>query len=281
MNLPMAMPHISLRLRVAHAMRPARRAAAWCAAALFLWAWTAAAEDLVTRDGRAFSNVRVTRVEPDGIRILHDSGGIKILLKDLPDAWLLRFADPVRQAAEKAAQAAEALKTTSVDPALQARMREIEKGRVWLIGTITTITDRGLLVFARSPEVWDSFEATDKGADRLRGDGVAPSTPDASRRIAEKWIKSGADMLACYSYLSLIQRKDTAAEEVLPKRVTGTFLLKNHPDQPSLTPDNLVCVFAYPDGEFVHETALGTRIYPALNFKIPEALLAPQTQPEP
>ncbi len=239
------------------------------------------AEDLATLDGRNFSNIRVTKVEADGIRVLHDTGGSKILLKDLPPEWRSRYAGEVRRAAEQAAAAAEQISIIPTISADHPKLKEIEKGRVWLIGTVTEIRADGLMLYCRQPEIWDSFEPAPKGLDKVRADYPEATPATARVKLCEKWVRSGADLLQYFSYLSLIQRRDSECERLLPKRVAGSLFVKNHPDQSKLYPDNLVCVFAYPDGVLTVESALGTQPLPAYNYRVPESILKAEIQPEP
>lgn len=58
-----------------------------CLIALYLgtagFAWT---EDLTTTDGKTYKEVTVTKVEPDGLSIAHETGTVKVLFTKLPEA---------------------------------------------------------------------------------------------------------------------------------------------------------------------------------------------------
>jgi hypothetical protein len=43
------------------------------------------AEDITTRSGQIYQNIKITRVEPDGLSITHAAGIVKIPFTDLPD----------------------------------------------------------------------------------------------------------------------------------------------------------------------------------------------------
>lgn len=54
-------------------------------AAGLLFAGIAAAEDLTTTDGKLYKNVTVTKVEPDGLSVSHETGTAKLLFTKLPE----------------------------------------------------------------------------------------------------------------------------------------------------------------------------------------------------
>ncbi len=56
----------------------------WIAAALAV-AGFAGAEDLTTNEGKIYKQVTVTKVEPDGLSIMHESGTAKVLFIELPE----------------------------------------------------------------------------------------------------------------------------------------------------------------------------------------------------
>jgi hypothetical protein len=55
-----------------------------CLLVLSVLAYADAPTTITTRDGATYSNVTVTRVEPDGITIRHDAGLIKLFFRELP-----------------------------------------------------------------------------------------------------------------------------------------------------------------------------------------------------
>lgn len=82
------------------------------------------AEDLVTKDGTRYRDVKVTRVEDNGIRISHQHGMAKILFEELPPALRTKYGyDPKKAAAftavEQAARKAEAEKAAQNAAAAQ------------------------------------------------------------------------------------------------------------------------------------------------------------------
>jgi hypothetical protein len=63
----------------------------------------ALADDLKTTNGKEYKNVKVNRVEPDGIVITHSFGILKIPFTELPKDVQQRFGyDPAKIEAEKA-----------------------------------------------------------------------------------------------------------------------------------------------------------------------------------
>jgi len=68
-------------------------------AIVILAASFAGAEDLAIKD-RSLKNVRVDRVEPDGVTITHAAGICKLGFDELPAEWKARYDyDPVKAAA--------------------------------------------------------------------------------------------------------------------------------------------------------------------------------------
>ena len=59
--------------------------------ALLIVGAIAMAEDIETLDHHVYKNVKITRVEPDGITVSHDTGISKIHYTELPDAVRSRF----------------------------------------------------------------------------------------------------------------------------------------------------------------------------------------------
>jgi hypothetical protein len=75
---------------------------------LFLLALLAYAEDWRTTDGTIYKNVKVLSHDAASVTILHEDGGGKILLKDLPPELQIRFGYNTKEAAAVLdAQAAE------------------------------------------------------------------------------------------------------------------------------------------------------------------------------
>ena len=66
----------------------------------------AAAEDLSTTDGKSYTNVTVTKVEPDGLSITHDTGSAKVPFAKLSEALQKKYSyDPVKAEAYAKEQA--------------------------------------------------------------------------------------------------------------------------------------------------------------------------------
>lgn len=87
----------------------------------------AAAEDITTTDGKTYTAATITKVEPDGIRILHESGTAKIPFAKLPLALQQKHGyDPTKAAAfKKAADAALAAQEAALDK--EAKLQEGKK----------------------------------------------------------------------------------------------------------------------------------------------------------
>ncbi len=89
---------------------------------LVLWTFLSAsllrAEDLTLTDGTVYKNITVTKVDPDGLRIIHSDGGGKVLFTQLPEATQQKYHyDPA--AAQKFAAAQEAKKRADLERALK------------------------------------------------------------------------------------------------------------------------------------------------------------------
>ena len=84
----------------------------------FLLAPLLRAEDLTLTNGTVYKNITVTKVDPDGLRIIHSDGGGKVLFTQLPEATQQKYHyDPA--AAQKFAAAQEAKKRADLERALQ------------------------------------------------------------------------------------------------------------------------------------------------------------------
>ncbi len=81
---------------------------------------SALAEDLTTTDGRIFTAYKITKVDPDGICIMHESGTAKIPFAKLPEALQKQHGyDPAKAAAFKQkADAALAAQEAAIDKEL-------------------------------------------------------------------------------------------------------------------------------------------------------------------
>src|SRR6185436_9745914 len=70
-----------------------------------LLAQTSALGDLRMITGKVLVNARILAVEPDGLRLGHDSGVSKIAFADLPESLRKQFPHDPKKAAEFAAKA--------------------------------------------------------------------------------------------------------------------------------------------------------------------------------
>src|SRR5436309_11050153 len=91
----------------------------------------ALAEDFKTIDGKEYKNVKVSRVEPDGIVLISKSGISKVYFTELPKEVQDRFHYDAEQAAAYSAE------QTAVQLALQSQQAELrrklaeEKNKYW------------------------------------------------------------------------------------------------------------------------------------------------------
>lgn len=67
---------------------------------LCLFATSALATDITTRDGRTYHNIEITHVDSDGIRIMHSTGVARLRFEELPDSLQKTYHyDPAKVAA--------------------------------------------------------------------------------------------------------------------------------------------------------------------------------------
>ena len=92
----------------------------------------ALAEDFKAIDGKEYKNVRVSRVEPDGIVLISKSGISKVYFTELPKEVQDRFHyDAAEAAAYSAEQTASQLVLQSQQAELRGKLAE-EKNRYWI-----------------------------------------------------------------------------------------------------------------------------------------------------
>jgi hypothetical protein len=264
-----------------HASRAGRLCLGLC---LFLFGWHTlclAVTEITTLNGLTYRAVKVTKVEPDGIRILHAGGAAKIKFRDLPQPLREQWGyDPFR-AAEYEEEQLLAGTQGKGSTATDETVRRADTARRLVLGTVSEKMKGGLLVFARQPDVWSRFERTPRAEERLEREktSIPPGTlPDhANAYIGRHWIRSADDLLAMFTPVSLLRYKDNDVERHLPPRIFGSLFLKNHPDEAILFLENIVCIYAYPDGEHSYPSTYGTATVPAYNVILPDHL----TRPEP
>src|SRR4051812_34416926 len=81
--------------------------------------------ELTTLKGKTYRGVKVTKIEPDGIRIVHDGGLAKVVMEELPESWRERFNfDPA--AAEQYRIKAKAARAESQRKLAEARQLEVD-----------------------------------------------------------------------------------------------------------------------------------------------------------
>lgn len=105
-----------------------------------------------TASGKTYQDVRITKVTPSGISIIHESGVARIPLKDLPDDLKTKFGyDPSKAEAHAAAQAqanAQAEKQQAQAAKQQAEIKALmasAKPGIFIVDRYSG--DKGLLVY--------------------------------------------------------------------------------------------------------------------------------------
>src|SRR5437870_177476 len=98
---------------------------------IFLGTALARADDFKTIDGKEYKNVTVSRVEPDGIMVISNSGIVKLYFRELPKDVQQRFGyDPSKAAAYSSENAAQqdAIRQAASEA---AKKQAEEKNRYW------------------------------------------------------------------------------------------------------------------------------------------------------
>lgn len=125
------------------------------------WGW---ADDVTTLSGTTYHEVRVVRVEPDGVTWEHLTGMVKVDFTDLPEAMRRKYGfDPKQATAFRDAQAQAQQQFAAQAQQVQ---REVEAHRVQQFQARNTATDKpGEFVYRRR-----AAEAT---AEQSVGEGIA------------------------------------------------------------------------------------------------------------
>ncbi len=131
---------------------------------------------IVTTSGTEYLNCRITRVEPDGISIMHSRGIAKIPFAELPEQFRDQYGYNPEQAAQysrAAAQHRAAAAAERDEAARRARQRAdheasrresldtIKKTGIEIVGRIQQITDDGALISdAKTPQQYQQEVTT-------------------------------------------------------------------------------------------------------------------------
>lgn len=194
-------------------------------------------DELQTTDGITYKSCTVTKVEPDGLTVMHSEGAGKIpfakLPADIQQKYNFNPAAAETYASEQAAkrkaqiQANLAALDQSYDQRqkMQAKEKELQKkreqmlaGKAALVGYVLSKTKEGVLVQC------DVRMAEGDSLASIGGGGnVNLPTP------------SGLDAPEVY----------------------GLFFLRNHPSQSTLVDKDSISIVAYPDGTYTYKSAIG------------------------
>jgi hypothetical protein len=124
-------------------------------------------EQITTLEGKTYINCTITKVEPDGLRIMHDNGVGKLFFDNLPSELQIKYNyDPLKaqqfKAEVKQQQAKIVLQNQASQEAvakkqqLAAQREEIEKKIKRVIGKVIQVTNEGLLISCRDDVSYDS-----------------------------------------------------------------------------------------------------------------------------
>ncbi len=95
------------------------------------FASVALADDFKTIDGKEYKNAKVSRVEPDGIVLMTNSGVSKIYFTELPKEVQERFHYDAQKAAEFTSQTIEKNKLFVQQRAEEEKKRVEERAKDW------------------------------------------------------------------------------------------------------------------------------------------------------
>ena len=87
----------------------------------------ARAEDLKTRGGKEYKDIKVMAVEADGLKIMHAAGMAKIPYEQLPDDLQTKYAFDPAKAAEKRVDDAKKRKIAAIEAEAEAMKKDLYK----------------------------------------------------------------------------------------------------------------------------------------------------------
>jgi hypothetical protein len=101
-------------------------------------------EDITTLSGKTYSNVTITRVEPDGITIKHSAGLIKLFFGELPEDVRARYgADPVKARNYQEERRLQQMKV-EVAKANRDMLQRVEAQAIMVHGTVDRTVEEGI-----------------------------------------------------------------------------------------------------------------------------------------
>lgn len=130
---------------------PVGRSSRTLIAAGLLFAGIAAAEDLTTTDGKLYKNVTVTKVEPDGLSISHETGTAKLLFTKLPEDLQRKHGyDPAKAEAFVQERNRKRAELESILEAAKEKEAALKRERMMESFTVTPEAAQGIAVVVDS-----------------------------------------------------------------------------------------------------------------------------------
>ena len=169
----------------------------------------ARAEDLKTRGGKEYKDIKVMAVEADGLKIMHAAGMAKIPYEQLPDDLQTKYAFDPTKAAEKrtADDAAKKMSAEQARAAAAKSAREKEENAKlefrYMEIKVARVVEGGLIAYSHSGGgVAGSAARAMNAITGGGGSGVVPEETDYSRPLFIEGVKSAVaegDVLRGYA----------------------------------------------------------------------------------
>jgi hypothetical protein len=186
-------------------------------------------KEITTTLGKTFTGVRITAVEPDGLRIMHSGGAAKVKFSDLPEPLQKQYGyDPAKAQAFEANQSAQetarlaAIQSAKSDAAKKAEAMRVDeqKAQVENFRPITAENVRALwLRSIRQPASLDrDFKAKVEQNEALKAAINAGELDDEARRTALEYNASKLLALGRGDEAKLYQLQLIELEKAIAKR---------------------------------------------------------------
>jgi hypothetical protein len=223
--------------------------------AFILTAASIRADDITTLRGEKFTNVTISRIEPDGIVVIKSDGIVKIPFTDLSPELRAKYGyDPEKAAQFKTAEQAAAAQFNSSAQSAAAHQQAVavaenqveqdKKNARWVIGKVARVQENGIVVRLPSESDrstsadWDTgvLGATDAAIQRfnreknlLPGDfqtylakgGTFFGSVRGMQYMAANWIKSASDYQHYFSLEKLFGNNDLLKHLAVFRPLTG------------------------------------------------------------
>lgn len=135
-------------------------------------------DDITTLSGKTYSNVTITRVEPDGITIKHSAGLIKLFYGELPEDVRARYgADPAKARKYQEERQLQQMKAEAAK-AYRDMLQRVEAQAVLVHGTVFRTADEGIYLDDAMTQVITTNKAP-----------VRSSSGMAEEKVSTRWVR--------------------------------------------------------------------------------------------